>query len=237
VYPVNVPIEAESPPYIKFTSTLNDLKGGKAVISIRRQNTAGKFVSLAANEYGTLYGEPLEYNGQEKWEEPAIMVSDGDDVFYEWKVSGTDHVIEIYYDYLEMVIDYTYPDGTKGQWISEPFHSAMGYYTDYGKNGEYHSEDRTVTAEFPVWDKLDPDQIKVDKLFVWVYSVAHIDASSVDTKGRTDADGSKWLEITAHFDEEIPPGTYELSVDLSYDTDENNPWTANEILEDGFIVP
>lgn len=238
IYPVNIPAEAESPPFIWFTSTLNDLKGGKAVVSLRRQRADGTFVPLAADEYSTLYGDPLEYTGEDDWEEPALLAYYGDDVNYEWKVSGTDHVIDIYYDYLELAIDYTYPDGTTGQWISEPFHSAMGYYTDYGTFKEYNPENRTVTGEFPVWDKIDPDQIEIEGLFVRDYFSGNekINASSVDTKGRIDTDGSRWLEITAHFDEALPPGNYSLIVDLSYDTDENNPWKTDEIFEHEFTV-
>ena len=123
-------------------------------------------------------------------------------------------------------IDYTYPDGSSEQWISDTFHMYEGSYVDYGE--AYQDEDGSLVAIFSVWDGIDASAITLEG-----YQMLHWDTYKsfypdlISTTGWKDEDGNNWLELRFQRSEDMPAGSYMVSIDPIYDPDGGNPWTDN----------
>lgn len=214
MYPVNVPIFEEAGQYVLFNSTLNDLAGGSAKAYLQRVKDDGTYVTLGDDDSADVY------SGEDEWE--GYLGYGGDEESrFEWDDWY------ILYDHCRVAIEYTYPDGTEGEWYSEPFHIAQGYFTGTG-TASYDKTTGDITAVFPVWDKLDPDQITLDqwRLMYWE-TWEETTPEIVEISGSTDSEGKNWLTIVAHNETPLAPGGYMFSIDPKVDTDENNPWIDN----------
>ncbi|MBR4444266.1 MAG: hypothetical protein IKS37_00025 [Solobacterium sp.] len=216
--PVNAQSGQEFGPSITFTSNLNDLKGGSASAYMERQDTDGSFVR-AQEDYDTVY------SGTDVWaeEDSYLHYDEYGPASVKWRGGN------ILYDYGRLTVDYTYPDKETGKWSSDPFHICSGSYMDFGE-ASYSAADRSIVAEFPVWETLDPTQITLDGWELTNYTMGmHVVPELVSLTGWKDTDGNAWLRVIVRTEEALSVGEYTLSIDTSIDTDPGNYWTDNTI--------
>ena len=205
---------------ISFTNTLNDLQGGSAGAYFEREDGSGGYVRVH-DDYDA------EYSGTDTWakEDCSFMYGGDSSVRHTWRDNF------ILYDYGRLTIDYTYPDGETGQWSSDPFHVCGGSYMDFGE-ASYSNTDRSIVAHFPVWETLDPSQITLDSYFLRNSGTAESSVPElVSVTGWKDDDGNGWLRVIMRTAEELPVGSYWISIDTSIDTDSGNYWTDNTIAD------